>query len=220
MVKLKIHKICLKGSISLYIYPRMTEVSITRALVELKTLDSRIQKKMDSSVFVSFKGQFHQPVEGVKESVSNFQSVNDLIDRRKKIKSTIITSNAITKVTICDTEMTVAEAIETKSSIKHKKNLLAILKTQYGATIDQVENINGRVRKDIENKSTRDSDRDKQQTSLEEFSKTYFSLNGVELYDPLKISQKIEQLEQYITKFQQEVDYVLSEKNATTIISL
>lgn len=198
----------------------MTEVSITRALVELKTLDSRIQKKMDSSVFVSFRGQFHQPAEGVKEAVANFQSVNDLIDRRKKIKSAIITSNATTKVTIVGTEMTVAEAIETKSSIKHKKNLLAILKTQYGQAVNQIENINAKVRKDLENKSSRDNDKDKQQMSLEEFSKTYFALNGVELHDPLKISQKIEQLEQFITQFQQEVDYVLSEKNATTMIKL
>lgn len=198
----------------------MTEVSITRALVELKTLDSRIQKKMDSSVFVSFKGQFHQPADGVKEAVSNFQSVNDLIERRKNIKSAIITSNATTKISICGTEMTIAEAIETKSSIKHKKNLLAILKTQYGNVVNQVENINSRVRKDLENKSSRDADKDRQQMSLEDFSKMYINLHGVELFDPLKISQKIEQLEQFITQFQQEVDYVLSEKNATTMIKI
>lgn len=198
----------------------MSDISITRALVELKTLDSRIQKKIDSGVFVSLKGQFHNQHQEIKDAISNYQSINDLIERRKKIKSAIVTSNALTKVVICNQEMTVAEAIETKSSIKHKKNLLAVLKTQYGNTNNSIESINSKVRKDLETKSSRDSDKEKQQTSLEEFSKTYISLHGVELYDPLKISQKIEQLEQFITQFQQEVDYILSEKNATTTINV
>lgn len=200
----------------------MTSISITRALVELKTLDSRIQKKIDTGLFISYKGQFYQPAEGVKDAIANYQSINDLIDRRKKIKAAIVTSNANTIVTICGQNMTIAEAIETKSSIKHKKNLLAILKAQYGTTITTVENINARVRKDLENKSTRESgnDKDKQNMSLEDFSKMYIGLHGVEIHDPLKISQKIEQLEQFITQFEQEVDYILSEKNATTLIDV
>lgn len=198
----------------------MSQISITRALVELKTLDKRIQKQIDSSVFVSFKGQFYQPADGIKDAASNFQSVNDLIERRKKIKSAIIKSNATTNVNICGQSMSVAELIETKSSIKHKKNLLAVLKTQYGNAVNTVETINARVRKELENKSTRDNDKDKQQMSLEEFSKMYISLHGVEVFDPIKISQKIEQLEQFIVQFEQEVDYVMSEKNAVTLITV
>ena len=195
-------------------------ISITRALVELKTLDKRIQKGIDTSVFVSYKGQFYQPAEGAKEAAASYQSINDLIERRKKIKSAIIKSNANTMVKICGTEMTVAEAIETKSSIKHKKNLLAVMKNQYGTACTNVEHINSKVRKDLENKSTRDSDKEKQQMTLEEFSKTYVNLHGVELFDPIKLAQKIEQLENYITQFEQEVDYIMSEKNAITLIEV
>lgn len=198
----------------------MSKISITRALVELKTLDKRIQKQIDSGVYVTFKGQFHQPADGIRDAIATYQSVNDLIERRKKIKSSIVTSNATTKINICGQEMTIAEAIETKSSIKHKKNLLAVLKTQYGNTMNSIEHINSKVRKDLENKSSRDGDKEKQQMSLEEFSKTYISLHGVELYDPLKITQKIEQLENFIVQFEQEVDYILAEKNATTFIEL
>jgi hypothetical protein len=94
------------------------------------------------------------------------------------------------------------------------------MKSQFGIAVNTVESINSRVRKDIEGKSTRDTDKEKQQMSLEDFSKTYLNLHGVELYDPLKISQKIEQMENYITQFEQEVDYVLAEKNATTLINI
>lgn len=196
------------------------KISITRALVELKTLDKRIQKAIDTSVFVSYKGQFYQPAEAAKDAAAAYQSINDLIERRKKIKSAIIKSNANTMVKICGMEMTVAEAIETKSSIKHKKNLLAVMKNQFGTATTNVEHINSKVRKDLENKSTRDADKEKQQMTLEEFSKTYVSLHGVELYDPIKVSQKIEQLENYITQFEQEVDYIMSEKNAVTMIDI
>lgn len=198
----------------------MVNYSITRALVELKNLDKRIQGQIDKGVYVSFRGQFHRPSNGIENAQASFQSVNDLIELRKRIKSAIVKSNATTKVTICGQEMTVAEAIETKSSIKHKKALLGVLKTQYGEAVRNVEMINARTRQELEKKSTRDNDKDKQQMSLEEFSKQYMEMHGVELFDPIKIGQRVEELEAYITGFEKEVDYVLSEKNATTMIEV
>ena len=64
-------------------------------------------------------------------------------------------SNAVTKVNICGQEMTVAEAIETKSSIKNYKNLLANLKRQYSECNRQVENTNQSVRNRLNDKYTR-----------------------------------------------------------------
>lgn len=199
------------------------QISITRALVELKTLDKRIQKQIDSGVFVSYKGQFHQPSPQVKDAVSKFQSTLDLLERRKKIKSAIVSSNANTKVRICGKDMTVAEAIETKSSIKHYKSLLAILKRQYSETSVTIENINHRVRSDLENKTTRESKKhneEEKEMDLVEFSKKYMEMHGVEIFDPLKITSKIEDLEKYIVDFESEIDYILSEKNSTTLISV
>lgn len=199
----------------------MTEISITRALVELKTLDKRIQKQIDKGIYVSYRGQFHRPQQGIEDAMANYQSVNDLVDYRRRMKSAIVKSNATTTVTICGNEMTVAEAIETKSSIKHKKNFLAVLKMQYGNAVREVETINSRTRGELERKTSRgESEKEKQQMSLEEFSKQYMSMHGVELFDPIKVSQRIEEMETYITSFEQEVDYVLSEKNAVTKIAV
>lgn len=197
------------------------KMTITRALVELKTLDDRITKKINGTVFISIKGEFHKPVQGINDAVPNYQSITDLIERRTKIKSAIVSSNALTQVTICGKNFTVAEAIETKSSIKHLKTLLASMKTQYGTAVNAVEQMNSRVRKDLEAKSSRESEKDKStQMTLEDFSQTYVKLHGVELCDPLNVSKKIEQLEQYIAQFTQEVDYILSEKNAVTYVSI
>lgn len=198
----------------------MQQISITRALTELKTLDKRIQKTIDSSSFVSYQGQFNQPSVYTKSANSDYQSIVDLLERRKKIKSRIIMSNAVTKVNICGKEMTIAEAIETKSSIKHYKNLLAKMKQQYAEANQTVENLNQRARHDLENKTSRGGEKEDSKMDLVEFSKKYMDMHGVKLYDPLNITKKIEDVETYIRNFENEIDYILSEKNATTMIEI
>jgi hypothetical protein len=198
----------------------MSGITITRALTELKTLDKRIQKAIDSGYFVSFEGQFYKPNEQAKSAVATYQSIMDLLERRKKIKSSIVTSNATTKVSICGKEMSIAEAIETKSSIKHLDNLLNRLKAQHAQESRTVESINEKVRRELESKTKMTSEKEETKMDMNEFSNSYVKLHGVTLYDKLKISSKIEELEDYITKFRSEVDFVLTEKNSTTFISV
>ena len=195
------------------------KITITRALTELKTLDKRIQKNIDSGVFVSFHGKFHQPNPRSKLAVADLQSIHDLLERRKKLKSLIVMSNATTKVVICEKEMTVAEAIETKSSIKHYDNLLNRLKAQYAEANRKVENLNERVRSDLERK-TKLSGENELKMDLIKFSKDYMAMHGIVLFDPVNIARKIKELEDYITQFKAEVDFVLTEKNSTTFIEL
>lgn len=198
----------------------MSKITITRALTELKTLDKRIQKTIDAGVFVSYQGQFNQPAPQSKDAQATYQSITDLLERRKKMKSLIVMSNATTKVTICGQEMTIAEAIETKSSIKHLDNLLNRLKYQYGETNRTVESLNDRVRRDLETKTKLQSEKEDGKIDIVEFSKKYMDMHGVKLYDPIKVSKKTEELEDYITKFKSEVDFVLTEKNSTTFIEI
>lgn len=201
-----------------------TQYSVTRALVELKTLDKRIPQGIDRAVFVSYRGQFQKPAEGVQNAAANYQSINDLIDRRRRIKSAIVASNATTKVTICGQEMTIAEAIEMKSSIAHKKRLRDALKRQYGSAVSDVSAVNDRVLRDMEGKLHRTgngtAEKEENKLSPEEFAKSYMNINGVELFDPINASQLIEELDNFITNFEDEVDFILSEKNATTLITV
>jgi hypothetical protein len=96
----------------------MTILTVTKALVELKLLDSRIHNGIAklSSVEV-IEGD--RPPSGFKSvdefnqaATSLLQSVQDLISRRQKIKNAIVKSNAVALVTIGRAEMTVAEAID------------------------------------------------------------------------------------------------------------
>ena len=199
----------------------MSQITITRALTELKTLDKRIQKQIDSSLFVSHTGQFYKPNENTKSASANYQSIMDLLERRKTIKSLIVISNANTKVVICGKEMTVAEAIETKSSIKHLDNLLNRLKAQKAESVRTIETLNEKVRRDLENKTKMTAEKEGDtKIDLLEFSNTYMKMHGVELYDPIKIATKIEEIENYVTGFKSEIDFVLTEKNSTTYINV
>jgi len=63
-------------------------------------------------------------------------------------------------------------------------------------------------------------DKDESKIDLTEFSTTYVDLHGVKLYDPIKITSKIDEIENYITGFKSEVDFILTEKNSTTLIDV
>lgn len=196
-------------------------MTCTRALAELKLLDKRIEKKINESIYVSYEGELRKKDKKVENAVADYQSVNDLIKRRTKIKSALIASNAVTKVRINDEDMTVAEAVETKSAIKHKKRLLSELKRQHGDVCNNIEKENARQRKILEDRFSKgNSDEKNDDSNFEEKARKYMDLNGVKIVDPLEISKQIKELEAYIEGFENQVDFVLSEKNATTEIKI
>ena len=96
-------------------------MTIHKALCELKTLDSRIKKAIEGSVFVFANKHSNAKVSGKTISAysdevkSAYQSACDLIARRDAITRAVTLSNATTKVTIGGQEYTIAEAIEMKN---------------------------------------------------------------------------------------------------------
>jgi hypothetical protein len=205
----------------------MEEITITRALAELKLLESRIQKKILESEFVYFiskknKSNVNQDTL-VSNSKSSFQSINDLIERRKKLKSSIILSNAETKVKLGEEEMTVAEVIERKQLVEYYKQLLNKMKQNRELVLNQVERQNQMMEADLQkileinfgkNTTTRTNSDD-----IENISKTYREHNKAEALDGLSIDVKIKEIEELINRYQTESNFVLSESNATTKIT-
>ena len=79
------------------------KMTVHKALCELKTMDSRIQKAIDSSPYVVVNKHSSKKINGVsidefcRQAKSAYQSVNDLINRRNAIKRAVVLSNATTK---------------------------------------------------------------------------------------------------------------------------
>ena len=82
------------------------KMTVHKALCELKTLDARITKAIQGSVYVFANKHANAKVAGMSvsdycaEVKSAYQSACDLIARRDAIKRAVTLSNATTKVTI------------------------------------------------------------------------------------------------------------------------
>jgi hypothetical protein len=204
----------------------MTTLSITRALVELKTLDSRITKAITSNTFIlcKTKNRNYQVLEDEfkKTTLSEYQSINDLVTRRAQIKNAIVKSNAKTEVEVAGLKMTVSEAIEYKQVIRYKQELLDILKRQrQGVTIESEahrQKVQNKIDDNIKIICGKDTKADVQ--TIQSITDGIMKGDPVEVYDPLNLDKVIKELEVSVEEFSANVDYVLSESNALTTITV
>ncbi len=206
-----------------------TKITIHRALAELKLIDAKI----DSGITQIYPTGIHQKgkkIDGhiteeefASNATSAFQSVSDLINRKIRIKSLIVESNSKTKVTVADKEMTVSDAITFKTIVEQKKKLSAFLQQKNSQAISALNRNNDVVSKNVEvllqNAFSKDSTKISKEDS-EAVSKPYKENNEWHLLDPLKVAERIAELNKEAAEFEADVDSVLSESNAVTFIEI
>jgi hypothetical protein len=203
-----------------------TKQSITRSLVELKTIDGRISKIIDGGLFMTFKTKSkntrYNEEDFKKSATADFQSVTDLIKRRDQIKNAIVLSNATTMVEIAGAKMTVSQAIEFKNTIAYKVALLTALKQQRQIVIVDVDahrqKVQNKVDENIRIICGKDAKPDA--ATLKMVSDGITAGDPVDVYDPLNLDKVIEGMEREIEDFRANVDFVLSESNAITLINV
>ncbi|MCU0391887.1 MAG: hypothetical protein MUE81_12275 [Thermoflexibacter sp.] len=205
------------------------KISIHRALAELKLIDSKVAKlvKEIEPLGVKQKGKLINRIYDEEtfsqNAQSKFQSINDLITQKVKIKSAIVEANAKTIVKIAGKEMSIADAITYKSVMSYKKTLTEDLKTKYARVKADMESKNLLVEQNLQKvlEATFGKDNVKiNKEDLESVRKPFLESNEWLLIDPLKIENTIEKLEKEISEFESEVDAVLSEANAITLIEI
>ncbi len=201
------------------------QMSVTQALPELKLLEKRIDKVMDSIADwckVSHNGAPVDKDKHKKETEAQLQSFQDLVKRRDAIKRAIILSNAQTKVKIGSFEGSVAEAIEYKNSIRFKRNLLESMKTCLTSKREEYERMKGQVDSRLERllQSELGKDVKTNPETISALTTSFRDNNKVDLVDPLDLAAKIQSLEDELDAFETNVDWVLSQANATTFIQV
>ncbi len=202
-----------------------TQMSITQALPEIKLLDKRIDKIFDNIsnwCKVAHNGNIVDKEKHKVETEGQLQSFNDLVNRRNAIKRAIILSNATTQVKIGTWEGTVAEAIEYKTSIYRKRSLLEHMRTSFLSIREEYERMKGQVEGRLERllQSELGKDVKTNPETIQALTTTFRENNKVELVDPLNLSEKINKLEEELDSFETNVDWVLSESNGKTLISV
>lgn len=203
------------------------EISITRALNELELLDSRINRAIRESQFSTYRKNTATTVLNGRKTVEQFneeaksslQSIKDLIARRKLIKELIVASNAVTKVTVGEVEMTVASAIERKTSIGYEKDLLSRLVSSLANANSQVERDNDRVESQIQDMNMAYISKDKAVSdAMLKMNEEYREQNKSVIVDPLNLELLINTMRKDIEDFENNVDFALSEINSITKI--
>jgi predicted solute-binding protein len=207
----------------------MSAISITRALAEIKLLDKRITDGTNSlnAAKMVVKGKvlagYASPADFISQADASIQSISDLIVRRNKIKSAIVASNATTNVTLAGKGMTVAEAIERKTSIAYDKSLLTKLSGQLTQARASVESHNVRVREAANAAAVAilGSDAKKQDPSAyQQNFDAYMARNEYEVISATALDKLSNALKKDIEDFECEVDFILSESNTRTTIEV
>jgi hypothetical protein len=202
----------------------MSSVSVTQALSELKLLRSRIQNATNGSRLIALKKKrdMLDSSRFATEARASYQSFTDLLARYNQLKAAIVLSNATTSVTIGDKTYTVADAVERKRTIEFEKTMLAIMKQQFEQVKREHEahsvSEQARVERLLQSELSKDS-----KTNVEvitQLTETFLSQNKAEILDPLNLETKIAEMNRSIEEFETKVDWVLSESNGRTVLSL
>lgn len=204
----------------------MTEISVTRALAQVKSLNDRIQRATAQAFVSNTTGGKHPSGKAAQEVgellKANLQSVQALIEQRNTLKGAIVRSNAVTTVEIAGVTRTVAEAIERKTSIALEQALLNALRQQQAQQVSVVERTNVQVAQRLDQliQTAVGKDRQVSAADLAAITGPFEAQNKAEVLDPNDLTKVIESLAADIDAFLLEVDFALSEVNATTKVTV
>ena len=210
----------------------MTTMSITRALTRAKTIEKQLARLVESQFVVTLmKREVDDESDVFKDNLkmtkSNFDQFNDLFAELNNIKAAVRKSNEVTKVVIGGEELTVADALVYKNTIVYRNNFLDRITRENRNAESRVEqskinydNKFATVRENfIKSSQGQDVSEDYLKTVLtEEERRLKKAIIEVKVSGINNVNEFIEAERKRIDTFLEEVDYVLSESNATTII--
>ena len=211
----------------------MTKEAMTvhEALSELKRLDSRVADTISDGTFVATKSHSAKKINGKdvdafeREMQASFDKANSLIRRRAALKRAITLSNAKTVVTINGDEMTVAEVIDMKQhGMELKQMFVDEMQRQLNKAKRALEyNDSKELQTSADNYLVSMFGTKEAKTASAEIQKAredFIAMKSIELIDPLKIADKIQQYVDEISAFETKCDSALSVSNALTTIEI
>lgn len=209
-------------------------MTIHRALAELKVLDDRISKAISETSFVVSNKHSNEKIRGLSIDEfragmkAGYQKADDLIRRRNAIKRAVVLSNASTRVRLGAEEYSVSEAIELMNhGMRFYTHMLDVMSRQLTLAEQELNANSGAelerraeafvlsvIQAQPKEKLTADSD------AMKALRKQYMENNAYDLIDPLKVRDRIAELEKRISGFLTEVDAALSVSNAVTTVTI
>ena len=209
----------------------MAEMTVQRALNELKIIDERLSKRLAEFVVIGTKKVSEARVVETRESIVEFEnrakgvldSVDGLLRRQQELKHAIMTSNATTMIEVAGKTYSVMTAIDRKRTIEKEKLVVKYMRDALIRAEYKVSQENDKMESYIQRQTNAMAGGDlssKKDDYIIAFEKSYREQNSWDLVDPLKIRDLIEQREQEISMFELEIDTALTVSNAITKIEI
>lgn len=139
-----------------------------------------------------------------KSVKSSYQSLTALVERKRKIKSAIVKSNASTEIAVAGEKMTVAEAIERKNSIEIEKNIKKNLASKYSEKVKLIEKHNNNVQSQMFKLLQATYSKPETEISKEDYDRIavpFRENNEAKLVDPLGIKKILHNIEEQVDLF-------------------
>jgi len=204
--------------------PDMKEITIARALNEVKLLTKRIQKTADVSSLVKYqKGETgkQEPANSV-DFVAHVQGLQQLILNRAEIKNAISLANAQVVIEVGQYRLTIAAALAMKEGLDAQKLALEKAKKDYRTIKGLVNRNNEEADSKLSAILEQNFGKDKRADS-NDFDAIAVPFNKANLsivVDEENLIKNLEVYETMIEDFESEVDFALSEANAQVKIKI
>lgn len=209
-------------------------INVTRALTRIKHLEELIDKLKSNSQFFStdtlakIEKNPLAVAEFKRKTKSNFDQYLALNNEYLALKRAIRQSNETTTIILSGKEVTVADAIVMKNRLSARKSFLKIVREQYANARTAVENAENRTDAEataLRERLTRDLSnsgvsKETITSMVEEQVKLLRHENYRQLVGLEEIINWIPEEEDRLVDIEEELDYLLSEANASTIINI
>lgn len=205
----------------------MESITLTRVLSEIKDLETKLNEVPQIAGLSTDKtGRVESENCDIDEfkriSQSRFDKWISMADRLTKLRTARNKANATVTVTVAGKSITMDEVISMKSLLKVQKVALETFKRQISSAENQVQKINNEIKAAIDNnvKVAIQASSPLSEEQIAVLENMYRGSNGKTTILGVSVKQGIANLEKHIESFTSEIDYVLSEANASTKVNV
>ena len=206
----------------------MATMTLTRALSRVKILEGELQRSFQMNFDVFAIADIAKIKAAKREQTAEYDRWNSLYNEFNTLKELINKKNHETQVEIAGIKGSIAQIIVLKQSIQWKLAMLNNTRAQFNSVISKKQTADERLAATIDSnvrtivgKEGNENDYEAVYADVEKTNKARLEPVLASMFGDVEqtknlIDEKIEQIKQFIA----EVDYVLSEVNATTLIEL
>lgn len=218
----------------------MAKMLVTQALDERDLLIKKIGDKIRKASFIDTAKHNEEKVLAAKltradyekQVKSDYQQIQDLIDRYQKIDAAIVASNAATYIETSYGRFTVAGAISLRARLQEKSNfadgtaferlLIRKMEGEYETRVQTADDKNKQLQETAEQMrlSILGKDQKAKDDRPLDVVDTYVKENSTELVDPIDIQKKIDALKEKRDTLLTELNTQIKVANATTFIEM